>query len=335
MKIKKNTFKKSWIAEEFWIFKLKYPNINEDELLEFLDSEFDNNVRNDELTFHNNYKKIQNKITPLDLFDWIENAKPIIGGHGVFYMNQHQSPNPSAMMLENFLSTRKKFKDKLHFLEEGGYEYLRADRLQLSEKVGANSCYGAGGNPYSFFYNIYTATSITSTGQSLISTTGMAFEQFLSNSVWFVDLDNMMDYIYKVCNEKYSDRENILPPVNRTLLVEEFKFMFGEFYDDDYQNTIDTVVANLNDKMVARLYYKNNIYGFTLIPSVRKLLISIFEKVESFKNPYNIPEVIKDELNLLWELYAEFVMYNHFTMERIDRLRFHKRKSVVVVDTDS
>ena len=37
----------------------------------------------------------------------------------------------------------------------------------------------------------------------------------------------------------------------------------------------------------------------------------------------------------MWELYEQFVVYNHFPFARIDRLKQHTRRSVVAEDTDS
>jgi len=103
------------------------------------------------------------------------------------------------------------------------------------------------------------------------------------------------------------------------------------------------------------LYFKNNLYEFSKLPKIRNKIAVILKNVklydtennqysseelakigkEEFRDPNEVPESIKDDLKDLWEYYDEFVLYNNFAFERINRLKNDKRKTVVTVDTDS
>lgn len=192
----------------------------------------------------------------------------------------------------------------------------------------------AGGAPTSDFYNVYTATSITSTGQSLISTTETAFEAFLGNNILFIDLDECFNFFSKVLNEKKNISDKFIPIVTPMQLYMRIKNTFME-YKSEYDEPIIKFINRCTQSELKRLYYKNNIYEFTEIPKISNILKGILENVSDFKDPNKIPKEIKEELNNLWKYYSEFVHYNHFYFNRIQRLKHDKRKVVVVVDTDS
>src|SRR5690606_9638167 len=127
---------------------------------------------------------------------------------------------------------RKQYKKQLKVFPPGSYEYDTYDRLQLTEKINANSYYGASGATTSNFFNIYTATSTTATGQSLISTTEQAFEAFLSNNVLFTDLDECMLFLENIRKEKHKLDDRFLPNVSVELLIDHLAKTFYEFKEE-------------------------------------------------------------------------------------------------------
>lgn len=333
----KVSFKEVWVKENLKTYHKMYPELNKKELKEYIENIFDTHVNDKKLVLDNNYVKKSVSTSILEIYEWMQETKPIIAGHGVFYRNQNQVKNPAAVMLKKFLDLRKSLKKTMYTFDEGSYDYNRYDRLQLTEKINANSYYGASGNKHSYFYNVYTATSVTSTGQSLISTTKTAFEQVMTNSVTFLDIDDCRHFVNNTLKEKYKYDERLLPNVPKNKLI---KRLLDTFYLDggeDKENIefVNNLVNSLTQREVNRLYFKNNIYSFSSIPFVKNILVDLFEKVDNFVDPNKVPENIKDNIEQLWDLYKEFVFYNHFAFARIDRLKKHKRKTVVTVDTDS
>ena len=98
------------------------------------------NVKNPRVTLDNNFTGESRDTTLLSVFDWVFDRKPIICGNGTFYKNQYEAINPIAKMLEGFLSQRKAYKKAMFKVEDNtSSRYKDLDRLQLNEKVNANS----------------------------------------------------------------------------------------------------------------------------------------------------------------------------------------------------
>ena len=54
----------------------------------------------------------------------------------------------------------------------------------------------------SLLYNINVATSITSQGRALVSSASMCFEMFLANNVKFGSLNEVVEFIDHIVQEK-------------------------------------------------------------------------------------------------------------------------------------
>jgi len=321
--------------------KMSRPDLSDKEIDTYLDNVIETRMTNPPCELDNNYcnKTISSNL--LAIYDWITTSKPIIGGYGVLFRNQQQSINNIAKMIAKFLETRSaiktRMKQNLELYGPDSYEYKQDDRLQGAEKVNANACYGAGGSSVSFSYNLYAAAATTATAQSLISTACAAFESFMTNNTKFYDLDEILTFIQNVCNEKTKlgfdgIKMRSLSEVRRKLLA-------GCFNPEKINvKHLDSVLENLTVEELTRIFYKNNIFIFTVsCQEVMKRLRKIMRNTESFRAPekkFITPELDK-ELKKVWKYYREFVHYNHPTYNRIFRLKTSPRKSVLVIDTDS
>ena len=305
--MKKHIFIKKWKKYNRKILMAMYPSLSKEEINNFLDKQIEENIKNPNATIHNNYVHKSIDIDLLSVIDWIEETKPIMAGFGVLYNNQNKTINPNAKMLESFLFARSAIKKNLKKYIEGTFEYKETDRKQLTEKINANSYYGGSGSPKSVFFNIYTATSTTATGQSLTSTTATAFEAFLSNNILFFDLDDCFDFLIKVVNEKHTIDDRFLPYISLDKIMKYIKTLFMD-YKDEYTELLFKYLSRLPQNILNRIY---------------------------FKNPNSVPENSKEGLSDLWDYYREFVFHNYFAFDRIKRFKTMKRKAVVGADTDS
>lgn len=328
---------KQWRKEVVGIISTMYPEDDKSDIKKFVNEKIVDNFKQPNAILHNNYIHKKQDIDLISIGDWIHDKKPIVGGYGVFFNDQSKVINPAAIMLDNFLNLRKMYKDELKIYHETSYEYATSDRKQLTEKVNANSYYGVSGSPTSNFYNIYTAASTTATGQSLISTTETAFEGFMSNNNPFIDLDDCMNFLRFITKEKddrkFSTRK-ILPRITVEMLIGRLKTMFYE-YKEEYEFVLFSYLINLPEEEISRIYFKNNLYEFSNLPRIRYILSDIVMKADKFRDPNKVPSSIAKELDNLWDYYKEFVLYNNFYFNRIQRLKNDKRKTVVTVDTDS
>lgn len=138
-----HVFLKDWTDHYTKIFKTMYPELKKKEIKGFLGEVIEENLVNPPAQLHNNYAHMKMDVDLLSIIDWIQGANPITAGFGVFFKNQEQVLNPAAVMLQNFLDLRKVYKKELHNYLESSYEYATFDRMQLTEKINANSYYGA------------------------------------------------------------------------------------------------------------------------------------------------------------------------------------------------
>lgn len=334
-KTKDFIFIKEWRKTNRRMLKRLHPEMSKKQINEFLDDLIRERIRNPKCEIDNNYAHVNIKSTLLEIYDWIKLTKPVCGGFGVFYKNQNDVKNPLAIMIEKFLTSRKKFKARLKdFKDVECYEYKTFDRKQLSEKQNTNSIYGTYGNVISFLYNKYTAPSVTGTGQSLISTTELAFEAFLANNVAFNNLNEFMTFIDNITTEKYKHDTSMLPdiPLEKVMLR-----MIDMFYDykDSYEELIYETLSSLSQDELNKVYFKNNIYELSLLPELKSLLYLVFNNCDNFKDPNKVPSEIQEYLDELWEYYSDFTLYNYSPINRIQRLKNDKRKCTITIDTDS
>lgn len=116
------------------------PDWDESKMESILDKMIKEKFVNPKVTLDNNYTGDTRDTTLLSVFDWVLDRKPLIAGNGTFYKNQYEAMNPIAEMLDNFLTTRKKYKKAMFKVEDTeSNEYKDLDRLQANQKINANS----------------------------------------------------------------------------------------------------------------------------------------------------------------------------------------------------
>lgn len=328
-------FKDEWVQTNTKMLSLMYPDMDKKEIKKFVTGEYKKNVKDIPCSIHNNYMNKRINTTIIEVMDWIKKTSPICAGHGVFFKNQNQVVNPMLKMILKFIASRKFFKNKLSYIEDtNSYEYKANDRFQMSEKVTTNSLYGALGMMMSFIFNLYTAPSVTSTGQSLISTTEQSFEYFMSGNVVFDSMNECVQYITNIIEQKPTMDDSFLNDVDIDTVVEWIVSKFHK-YKDTYDVIVYNILVELDQSTLNRLYYKNNLYKFSDHNEIRNLLTRIVENTVEFKNPNDVPDVCEDEVQQIWNYYEEFVVYNFSPFNRIQKLVHGKRKTVVTIDTDS
>lgn len=336
-----NNFIDEWKRSVKSVIRKMYPLMQEKQLDEILNDIIKHNLKDKKVILDNNYIGKKINTTLLKTYEWIKETKPIIGGHGVLYKNQHQVYNPLSKMIAKFSLSRSKFKGKLKFItDKTSYEYKTYDRKQLSEKINNNSIYGTYGNEASFLYNEFTAPSVTGSGQSLISTTEQAFEYFLANNVVFNNINECITYIENICDEKHKLNSSFLKDVSIFKVATNLSKKFYQYRRNpdtvrDYMDIIYPILSSLTQDQLNRVYYKNNLYEFSKHDIILSYLTTIIRETKSFRDPNKIPESSKEYLEILWKYYKEFVFYNKSPIDRIQRLKYNKRKAVITIDTDS
>ena len=333
-RMKDNYFIKDWLKTVITTVKLNFPDIGTEELTEYLYKVLDCNIKVPIATLDNNYINLRKEVDVLSLIQWVKDNNYITAGNGTIYKNHSQEYNPSIHFLIDLKKSRDNMKSDMKKLDPSTYAYAMKDMGQLNEKLLMNSDYGAGGSPITYFYNLYCAVSTTATGQSMISTAMCCFEDFFSDNVKFIDFDDCAQYISNIVNEKFNGDPCLVEDKKAHEVFERLKSKFID-YKESYNHLLFSMLLNLDQDTLNRVYYKNNLYGFARLPKVKKLLFKIIDETELFLDPNKPPKENKSSLELLWSWIEEWVVYNYFAFNRIGRLTCDKRDTVVTIDTDS
>lgn len=330
-------FIKKWKKQQAETIKLVHPEIDDKELDKFLTKHIEERFKDTGCIVSNNHRGKSVNSSLLNIIEFIHDTKPITAGFGVLFKNQNECYNPDAEMLRYVLDQRKKVKAERKKFLDNPYEYLVRDLKQLNLKLIANSFYGANGSKTSVFYNEYTAASTTSSGHALISTTETSYEQLLSNNAKFLDMDEMMLFVYRVCKKTKYKYFELIPKID-DIRERALEWVLGSFKFPDKIDLklVNQIFENLSDDDCTKLYFKNNFDAFlTEIPAVFNLVSHLVNDTPSFTNPNKPPEEIIPDLQLLWDYCLDIVCHNYPIRMRIDRDKYHKRRSVIAQDTDS
>lgn len=331
-----------WVEDNVVYFKLQYPNADEKVLRKVLLDVAQEHTKNHNAYLHNDYQDDMRINTDLlKLYDWYYKNRPIAAGHGTFFYNQNVKKSPIQNVIDGRIAARKEYqKIRDTYIGPNGdtssYEYQYFEMMQMEAKVKINAIYGAFGAKTFQLYNIYTASSTTGTAQSLISTTAMAFEAFLNNAVKFKSLGELVTMVGNVLEK---DEHNLtidgLTPITDPEMVYNLWRNQFESYSPTYEPVIRNLLRHRSVEDLTRLYYNNNLFAFVENGMIMRRLVRIYDVTTEFRNPNNVPDNIKDDLEFIWEYCREFVFYNHAYTEQINRLKHDPRTRVILIDTDS
>lgn len=330
------TMVKKWMKEMRDIFKIRFPQATRKQIDRYLTKTLEKHLKVEEVTYHNNYKHTTYGSTTLDITEYYYKVKPITTEHGVLY--DPHAENPASKMLLKWKHSRTNYKKLMKGYDDDTFEYGFYDLYQLLEKIKMNAFYGVSGARTSLFYNLYSALSITGKGQTLISTAMMCFEAFLSNNITFRNVDECIVFIKNIAAESADKKHQDRVVLDRPISVDEvYRKLLSTFDDpsDCRQEIIVPILMSLTSEQLNLLYYKNNLIEFCRNESVKSLMHDFALRTEVFNNPAKVPEDIVDDLTYMWELIQEYVFYNYPTFDRLHRLKTQKRKSVLIIDTDS
>lgn len=196
----------------------------------------------------------------------------------------------------------------------------------------------------SLIYNIYVATSVTSQGRALTSSATMFFESFLANNVKFGSLNEVIEFINNIKQERYEWKFNDYDWLDHDYLISP-EDVFGKLVltcgyrwvpNQEELEIIWTIVNNLDQELLNRVWYKNNLYEFMENKKVFEVLNRILHNLEHpLFTAADVPSNVADDVKLLAELLTEYVYYHYMVIDRIDRTNNMIKSVICITDTDS
>lgn len=336
--IKNSLLIQEYIQSQIDIYKLQYPQAKESDLRVIITNIVKKYLKDVPAVIHNDYQDDRVIDTSLlGVYNWFKTSKPIAAGNGTFFFNQEKARSPIMDIIEGRIKARKEARNKRdEFVKTPDcYEYKYFEMIQMEIKVTINAIYGSFGAPSFQLYNLYTAGATTGTAQSLISTTGMAFESFMKDNVRFKTLDECFVFLHNIVNEKHDlPLDGIEAHPDSRDIFARLKPVFTSF-DEKWEGPLMRTINNLSNETRTRVYYKNNLIEFTKNKKIVAICKDIYDMNLEFRNPNKPPAELIPLLDELWAYYNEFVFYNHPYVERIKRLKQDERKEVILTDTDS
>jgi len=206
----------------------------------------------------------------------------------------------------------------------------------------------------SIYFSPDCGESITYNGELIIMTAISIFERFVSNNIKFYSESDMIDYITKILDEKYScEDDDYEIRFNISYTKDDLLNYFNEHYyvlktqklntnklDED--SLVYKLLSKLSDYELNRVYYKNNLLEFIehcyLDDGEDKMSILDYYEIlfeTEFLNPNKPSEYQLEYLNAILDVVKDYVFYNYQNFNKYDECHRGIRKAILTVDTDS
>lgn len=317
-----------------------YTPVSTQELDPIIDYSIKKRFQDSKVQIANTYKNTTKNSTLLKMADYIMERQPIVTAHGTMFKKHGAVPNPMLTVVQQFLDARSEHKNTMFKYPKGSEEFERYNLLQQLDKIDVNGLYGTLGMYTALIFNINVSTSITSQGRALIASATMMMESFLSGSVQFGSLDEVLVFINHVReeNRSYNDHFILDGPVSVEDCFAKIVLSCGYRWipDDEDLEVIWRVINNLGQEDLNRVYYKNNLYEFLSNNSMKKAIKLIMKTLKKpFFNSLKCPKEIEAQVHEFAYILKEYVYYDKMIIDRIDRCDTMKKSVIMVSDTDS
>lgn len=168
------------------------------------------------------------------------------------------------------------------------------------------------------------------------------FEMFLANNVKFGSLNELVEFVNNICEERRNRKYNDYIILDHIPTKEECfaKLVLDSGYrwvpNDRELDIIWQIVNNLTQEDITRIYYKNNLYEFASNKHVFDIIKRMLKNLQRpFYTSAKVPPEIADDIRYLKDLMMEYVYYRYMYIDRIDRCDNMIKSVTMVSDTDS
>ena len=356
--------KKDFIKESVNTILQIHPDLNKDDIERIVIRKFKEKMMDPPLSIDNNVTGEREDINLTELCNWIEKKLPVVSGNATFYMQPDVLESPTSNMLRSLKKERKQIKREMFKYQPEDDEYQRLDLAQMNAKVVMNAEYGASGAPMAAFYTKYSPAATTIMAQSIITTMAAFFEGYVGDNMRFFHINECFDWMNTIRKKKEKVPNWIISP-NLEETICRIKSHFFE-YDSINSYVIERYLSNCTNDELTYIFYANNFKEFVLRhPKIQKLIRQVLTSLplheaaekeipsqyrsqfpsvdkyndwvskEMFLNPYDVPAVIKEDMESLTKFMNQFCFVEYLTPDSIVKLNNKKRNTILLVDTDS
>ena len=354
----KSHFEDRWVAQQLDAMLLMYgEKLDVEDMKKQLHEVFQKTCYNPTVNFNNNYKLQTAKTDLINILDFVETTKPIIGGNGCLFMQPEKADNPLVAWIRELLALRKQYKKKMYQYPVGSDLFNQYNLLQLNTKIKINSMYGVLGYSKFILHNLYLAQAVTSFGQHIISSAAQGFEAFIADHVDFVDPDSVFQFLAAAARQtqdtdglQYLNDEHIRIPTEEELYAKLMKHVAFPTYPE-FEDALHQAVGNVDEMTRKLAFYKNDVKEFFRNPYFREKLryyilncqTAVKDKSGNIEIKNSLlaadPGLLTDEFKQineeLWGYLRFYVLDERPVYDRIRKTRFQNKYAVGYIDTDS
>jgi len=303
--------------------------------------QMDNNVRHE--TF---------STTLTNVFDWMDQRKPIISSNGTFFKQHSEYLSPTVLYLETLGNERGAAKDKMYQYPKGSARYTMLYTEQGNIKVIMNSDYGGSGTPLSPFYSIYIPPATTGSAKNMTTTLICCLELLSGNNHPWAKLNGineLYDFIHVVLKTDVSNRKMMVHDHFNTEDVVDYLIRRVNNVTMNDVMYLKQYIATLSDEQRTRLMLAYNL-RFALRTYLKDPIAKVMKYYKSHKLDINHiteetikiagfgvnpPEEVVEDLNYMKQFIADNCLYPYIVNDGEVRASNMERLVVCVTDTDS
>lgn len=320
--------------------------IDKGKLDEFLENEIRNIKTKPMCVIRNQYEFREFESEANDLPNIIKENNLSILGNGMMTYCIDDRPALQSELIIEMKAARKYHKKLMLEAVANGDENTRKKEFnnQNKKKEDANSIFGGATNNGSFISNIDCGSAITAQGRHLISEVLWNVERLVGANYYYDSINDYMLFVKKALNKTEPSHE-LSQYVTHIPTFEDCKrrFLLDSMKIDGFTKQFDRTPAsffiflkNMNQHQRTMFFYKNDIYTLIkLNPRIQEVIKSIYRTNVTFRNPYDVPGEIKEQIDVLTELFKAYTYVNLVTYNRVQKYITKKRRTVLISDTDS
>jgi len=329
-----------------------HPNVNPDKVRELVTTMVDRNFVDIPCQMDNNVRHERFDTTMTQVFDWMNERKPIISSNGTFFKQHSEYLSPTVLFLETLQTDRGATKDRMYKEKKGSIQYLNLYCAQGQIKVIMNSDYGGSGTPLSPFYSIYIPPATTGSAKNMTTTLICCLELLSGNKDRWAKLNGineLYDFIQKVLTtdtsnrqlmvmDSYTDDEVIghLIDMTNDLSLTDLKYL--RMYIASLSNPQKTKLMLANNlHHVLKVYLNGNVASIMAYLKRHRLNVENIDQDNINESGYGVkpPEEIVNDIEYCKQFVLDNCVYPFIPNDCEIRAWNMHRDVVCVTDTDS
>jgi len=334
------------------MYQQTHPNVDPIRLRQLVSNMVENHFQDIPVQMDNNIRHETFDTTMTNVFDWMDERKPIISSNGTFFKQHSEYLSPTVLFLETLQKDRKDTKREMYKHPKGSIMYLNLNCAQGQIKVIMNSDYGGSGTPLSPFYSMYIPPATTGSAKNMTTTLICCLELLSGNKDSWAKLNGineLYDFIRKVLTtdttnrqlmvlDSYKDEEVVDHLINMTTNISLQDIKYLKMYVATLTNPQKTKLMLANNlRHVLKAYLHGRVGSIMTYLKSHRLHVDNITQENIDESGYGVkpPKEILSDLEYCKQFVLDNCVYPFIPNDCETRAWNMHRDVVCVTDTDS